>query len=96
MILKLCEMRGKIEKKEATFVASERDQGLEIFDKQSTYSVQNGQNHDTDVGENGHPHVGDTKCAENQASNFDADGKPNIFFDDCQTLARDLDAFGNL
>lgn len=83
-------------KKEATFVASEGDQGLEVFDKQSSYSVQNSQNHHADVSENGHPHVGDAKGTENQADNFDADGKPNIFFDDRQTLTRDLDAFGNL
>ena len=40
------------------------DTGVPLFNPESARSIENRKHHDTDIGEDGNPHVGNSDCAE--------------------------------
>ena len=60
---------------------------LQLMYPQGTHSIQHGQNHDADIGENRSPHVRDAKSSQRQAPEFNNQSKHNILIYNAGTLA---------
>lgn len=57
--------------------------------------IEDAEDHDSYVGEDGQPHVCNSEGAENKAEEFYADREPYIFVDDTDAFTGDADRLGN-
>ena len=51
--------------------------------------VEDTQDHDADISEDGQPHVGDAQCPQEEAGELHADGEPDDLNDGADALAGD-------
>ena len=54
----------------------------EVFRIEGAGRVQDSEDHDADVGEDGHPHIGDTQSTQQQAGRLDGQSKDDVLVDD--------------
>ena len=60
-----------------------------VFDVEGAGGVEDGDDHDADVGEDGRPHAGDAQRAEDEADALDAQRKDDVLIHDAVGAARD-------
>ena len=69
---------------------------LQVIYPQGTDGIQHGDDHDTHVGKDGRPHIGDAHGTQYQAQALDAQRKHDVLVHDPQALAGDADGLGDL
>ena len=64
----------------------------EVFRIEGAGGVQDSEDHDADIGEDGHPHVGDTQSTQQQAGRLDGQSKDDVLVAqecrECSSLRR--------
>ena len=68
----------------------------EVFRVEGAGGVQNSEDHDADIGEDGRPHVGDTQSTQQQAGRLDGQSKDDVLVDDALGAAGNAHGEGDL
>ena len=68
----------------------------EVFRIEGAGRIQDSEDHDTDIGEDGRPHVGDTQSTQQQAGCLDGQSKDDVLVDDALGAAGNAHGEGDL
>ena len=68
----------------------------EVFRIEGAGRIQDSEDHDADIGEDGRPHIGDTQSTQQQAGRLDGQSKDDVLVDDALGAAGNAHGEGDL